>query len=55
MDNNNFLDWEIEANGMLEIGDMTRDEAIKYIKENALSLISDDEKYLVIKVNGKLI
>ena len=55
MGNNKYLDWEIEANGMLEIGDMTKEEAIKYIRENAMSLISDDEKYLVIKVNGKLI
>ena len=55
MDNNKFIDWEIEANGIFEMGNMTKKEAIKYIKENAMSLISDDEKYLVIKVNGKLI
>ena len=55
MDNNKFLDWEIEASGMFEVSDMTKEEAIKYIKLNALSLITDDERYLVIKVNGKLI
>ena len=53
--NNKFLDWEIEANGMFEIGNMTKKEAIKYIKENAMSLMLDDEKYWVIKVNGILI
>ena len=54
-DKDNFIEWEIEENGVIDLKEMNEEDAIKYIKDNAFSLVMDDEKYWVIKVNGKLV
>jgi len=50
-----YIEWEVEANGVLDLTDMNEVEAIKYVKDNLHSLVMDDEKYWRVKVNGKLV
>ena len=48
-----MIEWEIIASGIFE--GMTKEEVIIQLKNDPIGHVLDDEKYLIIKVEGETV